>query len=186
MAGTDSTISAISTSRLLILIALGFVAGADAALHRSLADGAVALGRPADVSKGGVATGVSYNYDDRAVAQKRALDECRSSKDAPQSTRDLCKLITYYKDHCVAVSLDPKAGTPGFGWSVGIDKTTAEQEAKASCIATAGKSREKFCVVSLLHCDGTPGGASSPRATPPGTSTPGTIPDALPSGQERR
>jgi hypothetical protein len=217
-----------ANSWLLPIVATGLIAVADLAAHPSLADGAVALGRPADVAKGGVATGVSYNYDDTDAARKRAIDECKGSKDAPQSTRDLCKLIrscgafwsgegrsvivrsavarpvagrasrrilqaalhraheadlddpaldpgATFKDHCVAVSLDPKAGTPGFGWSLGIDKGVAEQEAKASCIATAGKSREKFCVISLSRCDGTAAGAASP----------GTIPNALPSGQER-
>jgi hypothetical protein len=142
-------------SWLLAIVAIALMTVADLAPQPSLADGAVALGRPADIGKGGVATGISYNYDDTDAARKRAIDECKSSKDAPQSTRELCKLIVNFRDHCVAISLDPKAGTPGFGWSLGIDKNTAEQEAKAACIATAGKAREKSCVISLSRCDGT-------------------------------
>jgi alpha-D-ribose 1-methylphosphonate 5-triphosphate synthase subunit PhnG len=56
---------------------------------------------------------------------------------------------------CAAVAIDKKAGTPGFGWSIGIDKATAQREALAHCIATAGKSREKFCEQSVFFCDGT-------------------------------
>jgi len=121
----------------------------------AFADGAVVLGRPADIAKAGVAIGISANYEDNTAAAKRALQECQTTQDAPQETRSLCQLLAYFKDQCAAVAIDKKAGTPGFGWSIGINKAVAQKEAMAACKATAGKSREAFCEQIVAYCDGT-------------------------------
>jgi hypothetical protein len=121
----------------------------------AFADGAVALGRPADIAKAGVAIGISANYADNTIATKFALEQCHANREAPQETKSLCRLIAYFKDQCAAVAIDKKDSTPGFGWSIGIDKASAQQEAMAACKATAGKSREKFCEQAIVYCDGT-------------------------------
>src|SRR5437762_3041154 len=90
------------------------------------AEGALAVGLPDDVARDGVAIGMSYNYRDRAGAEERALKECRSFVDAPESTRTLCKIIETFSSQCLAVSLDPKAGTPGVGWAIAPSKEEAE------------------------------------------------------------
>jgi hypothetical protein len=142
-------------SLLLWVVGVALVVATQFGSSAALADGAVVLGRPADIAKAGVAIGIASNYEDNAAAYKHALDQCRANKDAPASTKSLCSLIAYFKDQCAAVAIDKKAGTPGFGWSIGVDQATAQREALAVCIASAGKSREKFCEQSILFCDGT-------------------------------
>lgn len=117
-------------------------------------DGALAIGMSGDIAKDGLAFGRSWNYPDRADAEKRALEQCRSFEDAPQRTRDMCRLLATFKDECIAIVIDPKAGTPGFGWAVAGNSKTAQERAMAACKATAGKSREKFCEPDQVKCDG--------------------------------
>src|SRR5262245_10398369 len=74
----------------------------------AFADGAVALGRPADIAKAGVAIGISANYADNTVATKTALEQCHATRDAPQETRSLCRLLAYFKNQCAAVAIDKK------------------------------------------------------------------------------
>jgi hypothetical protein len=149
--------SAIITT--VVATALPYIFGAALTLQLpvtfAFAEGAVALGRPADIAKAGVAIGISANYADNTAATKRALEECQTTRDAPQETRSLCRLLAYFKDQCAAVTIDKKAGTPGFGWSIGINKASAQKEAMAACKATAGKSREAFCEQIIVYCDGT-------------------------------
>jgi hypothetical protein len=120
----------------------------------AFAEGAVALGRPAEIAKAGVAIGIGAGYENNASAAKAALEKCQANKDAPPATKSLCRVLAYFRDQCAAVALDKKAGTPGFGWSIGVDKASAQQEAMAACKATAGKGREGFCEQSILFCDG--------------------------------
>jgi hypothetical protein len=148
-------LSEISKFVLPCIIGMALVVGAQLAAAPAAAEGAVVLGRPADIAKAGVAIGISSNYNDNDLAHNAALDQCRANRDAPQSTKSLCILIAYFKDQCAAVAIDRKAGTPGFGWSIGVTKAGAQLEALAVCKATAGKSREKFCEQSIVYCDGT-------------------------------
>jgi hypothetical protein len=147
--------ASVSKSLLLGIIGTALVVGTQLGSSPALADGAVVLGRPASIAKSGVAIGIARNYPDNEAAYKKALDACQADKDASASSKALCSLVAYFKDQCAAVAIDKKAGTPGFGWSIGIDKATAQREALALCIATAGKSREKFCEQSIFYCDGT-------------------------------
>jgi len=148
-------ISEISKFVLPAIIAMALVASAQFGADPALADGAVALGRPADIAKAGVAIGISSNFEDNDRAYQAALEKCRANQDAPQSTKSLCMLVAYFKDQCAAVAIDKKAGTPGFAWAIGINKASAQLEALAVCKATAGKGREKFCEQSIVYCDGT-------------------------------
>lgn len=117
------------------------------------AHGAIALGQPDDIAKGGLAIGTGYNYDTADGAKLRALQECLAFGDAPLETRGLCKIIETFERQCFAISLDPKAGTPGAGWSVAPLKGDAEAAALERCRRTAGEDRASFCVVSLSKCD---------------------------------
>jgi len=147
-------ISEISKFVLPGIIAMALVASAQLGADPALADGAVALGRPADIAKAGVAIGISSNFEDNDRAHEAALEKCRANQDAPQSTKSLCILVAYFKDQCASVAIDKKAGTPGFAWAIGINKASAQLEALAVCKATAGKGREKFCEQSIVYCDG--------------------------------
>jgi len=46
-----------------------------------------------------------------------------------RGVRPLCEVIQDFKNQCVAVAMDPQAGTPGVGWSVAPDLHTAEAQA---------------------------------------------------------
>ncbi len=119
----------------------------------TVAKSAFAAGIPDDVASQGVALGTGYNYSTRDGAEERALQECRSQQDAPQSTRDLCKIVDHFDSRCLSISLDPKAGTPGFGWAVADTEDAANDQALTLCRQSAGADRAPYCVVSLSQCD---------------------------------
>ena len=129
-----------STNQIIpLLIAASFAVGifwADPAA----ADGALAVGLPSDVAKGGYATGYSYNAKTMDEARATAMDYCRKAP-TNNKAKSLCKVIETFSNRCVAVSMDPKAGTPGAGWGIGDDLRAAEREALARCEATAGPGR---------------------------------------------
>jgi uncharacterized protein DUF4189 len=120
---------------------------------QACAEGALAISQKKDIAKSGLAIGLSSNYGDKDEARKRALDECHGFANAPKATRDTCDVILSFRDQCVAISLDPKDGTPGFGWAVADKSEAAQSEALSRCVTTAGKTRQKFCQNSLVRCD---------------------------------
>ena len=121
--------------------------------HSAEAMGAFAAGIPDNVSTQGVAVGAGYNYSTREGAEGRAMQECQKQQDAPAETRALCKVIAYFDNECVAVSMDPQPGTPGFGWAVGADAAAANDQALQNCRQSAGADRVQYCVISLTDCD---------------------------------
>jgi Domain of unknown function (DUF4189) len=133
------------------LIALSAFCASD---RLARADGAVALGVPADVAKQGLATGYSYNAATTESARTTALEYCLKAQ-APAGARALCKLVTTFHEQCVAVALDPAPGTPGWGWAVANTKSAAEATAVANCRKIAGPGRASACKVSNADCDGT-------------------------------
>jgi hypothetical protein len=118
--------------------------------------GALAVALPADVAKSGFSYGYSNDNTDAAKAQAAALNACRTTKDASNDAnlRSLCKVILNYSNQCVAVAMDPAAGTPGVGWAVANDLKSAERQALGKCEDTAGPSRRAACVVDHSSCDG--------------------------------
>jgi hypothetical protein len=122
----------------------------------SFAAGALAVALPPDVAKGGFSYGYANDKSDADTASSRALELCRTTKDASTDAklRNLCKVIQNYSNQCVAVAMDPDAGTPGVGWSVADDKLSAERTALSRCMDTAGPSRRAACVISHSDCDG--------------------------------
>jgi hypothetical protein len=133
----------------LAIVGLGLLAAGG----QTRADGALAISQMKDIAKSGLAIGLSSNYAGKDEARTRALDECHAFANAPKATRDTCAVILSFRDQCVAISLDPKDGTPGFGWAAADKKEVAQSESLARCVATAGKSRQKFCQNSLVRCD---------------------------------
>jgi hypothetical protein len=132
-------------SAILTVVVIGLVALVP---QQAAAYGALAIGLPDDIAEGGVAMGTAYNYPTKAGAEARALQECRSFQDAPESTRNLCRVYETFQDQCVAISMDPKAGTPGLGWDISPEKSTAKKNAIVRCEQTAGDRRE-YCIMSL-------------------------------------
>jgi hypothetical protein len=115
-------------------------------------EGALAVGSTGNVTKEGIAFGTAINSKTREQAVATAMEYCRKYASAPKASLH-CQLVGAFKRQCYAVALDPKAGTPGAGWSIAPDQATAEQRAIATCKTSAGKNRAQFCVVQKSKCD---------------------------------
>jgi len=117
------------------------------------AEGALAIGSPADVASQGYAFGMVSNVTTMSQASDQALDLCRTAKGASGTARGVCKVVQTLHQQCAAVAMDPAKGTPGAGWAVAYDKKTAEAQALRQCYDTAGTDRQSYCVVSASMCD---------------------------------
>jgi hypothetical protein len=117
-------------------------------------DGALAVGQPADVGRQGIAIGWAVEYGSKQAAEAEALARCRAFRDAPQSTRDLCRIVESVRDACLAVALDPDPGTIGVGWGVHPNKEWAEDTAMDKCAETSAPKRRESCRVAFTRCDG--------------------------------
>ena len=118
----------------------------------AVADGALAVALPDDVVKKGFAYGYVTDYPDADKADAQALKKCRDTTIA--GVRPLCEVIQDFKNQCVAVAMDPQAGTPGVGWGIAADLHSAEAQALSKCQDTAGPGRRAACVVDHSSCDG--------------------------------
>jgi uncharacterized protein DUF4189 len=121
-----------------------------------MAAGALAVGQPADVARGGFTYGFSYDKADEQEARQEALQQCRTTKDAAQDAnlRSLCTVVRTYSNQCIAVAMDPRAGTPGIGWAFAAELRDAESQALAQCRQTDGPEQADACVVDHSGCDG--------------------------------
>jgi hypothetical protein len=126
------------------------------------ADGAIAVGLPADVAKDGVSIGSIINSATADTAKADALKQCKtppkqtvSGTAVTTKTWQLCKLVADFHERCFAYSFDPQDGTPGFGWAVEDDQRGAEKQALANCEKTAGPKRRAACIIVKTGCDGT-------------------------------
>ncbi len=121
-----------------------------------MADGALAVGLPANIAKQGFAYAYTNNKPSAGAASTQALNTCRSPSPVKSAqARALCAVISTYKNQCVAVAEDPVAGTPGVGWAIANNLRTAEAQALTKCEATAGPGRRAACRVDHSSCDGT-------------------------------
>jgi hypothetical protein len=107
---------------------------------------------PPDVVKQGFAYGYVTDYPDTNQADAEALKKCRDT--TIEGVRPLCTVIQDFKNQCVAVAMDPQAGTPGVGWSVAPDSHAAEAQALSKCEETAGPGRRAACAIDHSSCDG--------------------------------
>jgi hypothetical protein len=143
-----------SGRRDIVLAALvsALLGGAAVSPTSAVADGALAIAKPPDVVKQGFAYGYATDEDDVNHAEAEALAKCRETTIA--GVRPLCTVIQDFKNQCVAVAMDPAAGTPGVGWAVADDLRSAEAQALSGCEDTAGPGRRAACVVDHSSCDG--------------------------------
>jgi len=118
------------------------------------AHGSIAVGQTNDVAKDGLAIGYTWNYSDKGSAEADALKQCLSFQDAPDRTRALCKVVQDFQNECLAVSLDPAAGTEGFGWAVSSTDKQASARALQTCRDTDGPDHQADCKVTAVKCDG--------------------------------
>ena len=119
----------------------------------SLAVGALAVGVPDSVSQQGFASGYATNSSSSSAARERALYECRHAP-STDIAHSRCIVVRTFTDKCVAISMDPVAGTPGAGWAINRTVSDAQRDALANCEATAGPGRHGHCEISASHCDG--------------------------------
>lgn len=123
--------------------------------YPSAADGALAVGVPASVVHDGFSYGYSNNQKTAEQARAKALQLCRSSKNSTPAARRKCRMVRSYHNECVAVAMDPVAGTPGVGWAIARTLRNAEAQALAACEKTAGPGRRAACRIDHSKCDGT-------------------------------
>jgi hypothetical protein len=122
---------------------------------RAAAEGAIAVGQPKDVAKEGYAYAYSTGKADMQTARTEALETCRKPGSGKSDQgRKLCKVVGTFTNECIAVAMDPKAGTPGVGWAIGGTLQLAEAQAVTRCKATAGAGRGEYCKVDNSRCDG--------------------------------
>ena len=114
---------------------------------------AVAIGLPDDVAKGGFAMGIARNYGTQGQADSEALQQCLGFKDAPDSTRALCKIVLRFANQCFAVAMDPEPGTPGVGYRTATMQSDADYGATMDCKQTSQYDRANFCKVTYRVCD---------------------------------
>jgi hypothetical protein len=134
----------------MLLLAGAGVHSADVAW----ADAALAIGRPADVARQGIAIGWAVDHGSRSTAEAEALARCRGFRDAPQATRDLCRVVQTFAGSCLAVAMDPEPGTTGIGWGVHPDRDWAEDTALEACAEASSPKRRDACRVAVIRCDG--------------------------------
>ena len=118
---------------------------------------AFAAGIPNDVADKGVAMGEAHDFSSRDDAEARAIEQCQTNKDTSAEVHGLCRIIDHFDNRCLVTALDPKAGTPGWGWAIADTKDQASNGALAMCRSTAGADRQDYCVVVQSVCDGTAG-----------------------------
>ncbi len=128
------------------------VAAVSMASAPAFAAGAVAVGKPANVAKNGVAVGLNGDWDTKSQARTDAVTQCKAA-DVKSSTRALCKVVSTFSNQCAAIAMDPQGGTSGFGWAVANSTWEAKQQALASCRSSAG-DRAGNCKVITTSCDG--------------------------------
>ena len=123
---------------------------------RCMAAGAVALGQPSDIAKDGVAIFTFVRAASAELAKEKAMAGCKNLSTASTTSRALCKIVATFENQCVAESIDPESGTPGFGWAMARNSQLAREQALSNCRGTAGPTRQNACVVQAqaLWCDG--------------------------------
>ncbi|MFZ5731272.1 MAG: DUF4189 domain-containing protein [Pseudomonadota bacterium] len=119
----------------------------------ALAAGAVAVGQTGNVTKDGLAIGWATGSANKERAESVAKQKCLDFKDAPKATRKRCRIVNTFENQCLAIALDPKAGTPGYGYAVRPTLGDAKTEAMSRCRETAG-NRAQHCVDTDSSCDG--------------------------------
>lgn len=136
-----------------------FILGAFLWCKPILAAGALAVGVPPDVAKQGFAAGHKVNAPTMDDARQKAIAGCRTSVDASEQAKKLCNVVATFSNQCIAIAIDPEAGTPGVGWAVAENQKLADAQALTQCRNTAGPSRGDFCIISdkgagSRGCDG--------------------------------
>ena len=89
--------------------------------------------------------GWSFNYNTRALAQRRALSECRV-----RSSRNGCRIVTWVRNGCVAVAAR-RRGSTLVRWAGNFAPTRAgaQRRARSRC-----QSDGRACFIRAWACSG--------------------------------
>jgi hypothetical protein len=136
----------------LLGLALVLAAASPASAYGALAIG----GNTAEAATKGIAVGISKNYATKDAAEAEAMKQCLSYRDAPAATVALCKVVEDFSHEWVVIALDPGLSTPGFGWSIDVDKLTAERNAMDQCKASSPDERKAYCEMASEMSDTAP------------------------------
>ncbi len=126
-----------------------------AQVDHCVAAGAVAVGVPSDVAKQGVSVGTVTNYKTMDEAKSKAVANCKLTGSA--ISKALCKVVVTFQNKCVATTIDPRVGTPGYGWAIADTSQAASKKAMANCRDSDGPALKSGCQLGGTHpilCDG--------------------------------
>jgi hypothetical protein len=157
-------------------VALAAVALDGVAREQAWADGAVAVGSTGNVVRDGIAFGMAVDVP-KDAAVEIAVRRCRTFE--AKAAAERCQVVATFSGECFAIAYDPKPGTPGAGWGVGLDQLAANQKAVAMCEQAAGPARKGYCQVERFGCD-TTGPKPKPDAGGQKDAAPDAKPDARP------
>ncbi len=119
-------------------LAACLIGGAAGWPSRSAAEGALAVGLPADVAKDGFAFGYALEKSSPEEARAAALADCRAeSPGVDKRAQALCAPAGSFRNKCFAVAMDPKDATPGVGWAIAPSLKAASRGALAKCDGSA-------------------------------------------------
>jgi hypothetical protein len=142
--------------KILRRLAVGALALAAFSAHAGscMAVGALAAGIPDDIVNHGLSLFVYVNAPTIGEAEIKAIMGCQTV--GSPTSKSLCKVVATFTNQCAAEALDPKDGTPGYGWAIANTSDDARRLAMAKCRATAGADRQDACQVDdqSLWCDG--------------------------------
>ena len=121
----------------------------------AFAVGAIAVGLSGNVAKNGVSAGTTGDLRTSGIARQDALYQCQRGSAGTKAARAACRVVMTFRNQCAVIAGDPRPGTPGFGWAVSGNSTSAASKALSNCSATAGAARREACRVAVVTCDGT-------------------------------
>ena len=140
------------TCHRILFLGLVVLTLAGVSIERAGAWGAIAVGQSGNIAQDGFAFGGAINQPTEDAAKKSAVDTCSRFTGAPKMAAQ-CAVVQSFHGQCYSMAEDPEAGTPGAGWAVGPDASSAEQKAMDICRQTAGASRVQYCKTSETFCD---------------------------------
>src|SRR3981081_338511 len=143
-AGGESRMRSVERGRraAATVVAACLICGAAGWPTRSAAEGALAVGLPADVAKEGFAFGYALEKSSAEEARAAALADCRAeSPGVDKRAQALWAPVGSFRNKCLSVAMDPKDATPGVGWAIEPSLQGASRGALAKCVATVGADR---------------------------------------------
>lgn len=134
------------------LIVLALLFGFAALPEPLRAEGALAVGLTPNFARDGFAVGGAINFPNRDEAERRALQECRGFKGAPDAVKR-CAIVANFRRECYAIAFDPADDTHGYGFAVAQTRALAEDRAMGACEMRSDDRRKGRCVLNLVRCD---------------------------------